>query len=151
MAAGDRSPGAVGGGRFCAAGCRRMGAAIAFTPFVETRIERASGTSYRIVDSRSCGAIFIGTAEQRRHLIKMTPNLSRKIAVESLDGRDLVNACLVDPFEAAEMPQHRPPPRRPYTIDVIEHRAQSRAPAQFAIVGNRKTMGFIANPHQHEE
>src|SRR3984957_18583836 len=89
--------------------------------------------------------------EQRRHFVEMAANLGCEFAIESLDLRDLVDGRFANPLETAEMTQQRAPTHRTDAFDIVEHRAQPRATPQFAVVGDRKSMRLVANPHEQEQ
>src|SRR5215472_8732428 len=81
----------------------------------------------------------------------MAANLPRKLQVYTLNRRDLLDACLADAPQAAEMSQQRASPHRTDALEIVEHRAEPRAPAQLAIIGDRESMRLVAHAHEQEE
>ncbi len=49
------------------------------------------------------------------------------------------------------MTQQCPAPDRADTLDIVEYRAQPRATAKFAVVGNCEPVGFVTHPYEKEQ
>src|SRR5260370_31352424 len=81
----------------------------------------------------------------------MTPDLSRKLEVDALHQRKLLDRRLADSAQAPEIAQQCPPPDRPYSFDIVEHGPQPRAATEFAIIGDREAMRLVANPHEQKQ
>src|SRR5262249_54413645 len=69
----------------------------------------------------------------------------------ALHRDDLVDSCLADSPQTPEMPQYRTAPHRPDSLDIVQHRSHSGAPAQLTIVGDGEPMSLVPHAHQQKE